>query len=442
MAARGRSYAASGSSSVGSVPDYRLAFYSSANRDFHRIEPILEFARTHREGRYLVEQIPYSAVGPALDARALSAYLGMQGNDSPSFVYREAPISSEFLYPIAGVFSSGRDAYALSSILAEDAAFFRQDPRVHLGQAGIYRVRYFVLETEPAKTRMARLAPERFNRYDFGVWSVFELKSQDLAAAEPMPMKPVLVLTMFTAKAARQSDFNFLRLAEEDFVIPPLLPTVFGPGYSADVLPDPSGFGALVIDAYRYRDPTSAFRQVQAFSRHTPVVLVESNDALFRMLASRRSELGRVAIVPRATPSSDRWIGAGRPLNYGRDSVRITWMNVKAALRQVLEREPSAPPDCSAAWGNASLRIRCGGGRPQGVVINSSFHPNWRAADGAADGAAVLMLNPSLTYTTVRGETVLEFRRTALERAALAVSGIAFAAVLFMIPGRRAKRPR
>ena len=384
-----------------------------------------------------------SMVGPALDSRALSAYLGMQGNDSPSFVYREAPISSEFLYPIEGMFSAGRDTYALSSILTDDVAFYRQSPLMHLGQAGVYRVRYFVLETDSAKSRMARLAPERFNRYDFGVWSVFELKSQDMPATEPLPMKPILVLTSFSAKLTRQSDFNFLRLAEEDFVVPPLLPIVFSPDYQADRLPDPSGFAALVVESYRYGDSAAAFQRIQSFSRQTPVVLVASSDPLYLALASRKSELGRVAIVPRAISNNDRWIGVGRPANYGRDSVRSTWMNVKRALAQVLERDRLASrTNCVSAWENGALRIECSGGRddgPQGVAINSSFHPNWRSADGTP----VLMLSPSLTYTTVRGETVLEFRRTAGERAALAVSGLtllgALSGMFALRAGRKAR---
>ena len=281
--------------------------------------------------------------------------------------------------------------------------------------------------------------PEQFNRYDFGVWSVFELKSQDTAVAAPLPIKPILVLTAFTAKGARQSEFNFLRLAEEDFVIPPLLTTVFGPDYRADALPDPPGFGALVVEAYRYRDLTAAFRQVQGFSRQASVVLVESDDPLFRMLASRRSELGRVSIVPRTLPNSERWIGFGGRPDYGRDSVRITWMNVKAALTRDVARELAAAlPECGAAWLNGSVRIQCGASEPQGVAINASYHPNWRAANGAP----VLMLNPTLTYTTVRGETVLEFRRTGLERAALVVSALAFASILFGILLPRLRRSR
>lgn len=65
-----------------------------------------------------------------------------------------------------------------------------------------------------------------------------------------------------------------------------------------------------------------------------------------------------------------------------------------------------------------------------------SYYPNRRAANGAP----VLMLNPSLTYTTVHGETVLEFRRTGLERAALIVPAVAFAPILFGVLFSRLRR--
>ncbi|HSW51446.1 MAG TPA: hypothetical protein VLH09_14770 [Bryobacteraceae bacterium] len=57
--------------------------------------------------------------------------------------------------------------------------------------------------------------------------------------------------------------------------------------------------------------------------------------------------------------------------------------------------------------------------------LNSSYHPNWRAADGSP----VLMLAPTHIYTTVSGTTELRFRRTGIEVAALVVSCLTFVAV-------------
>ena len=183
------------------------------------------------------------------------------------------------------------------------------------------------------------------------------------------------------------------------------------------------------VETYRNYGIEEAFQHIRAFSLQKPVVLVEAGDPLFRALASRRSELGRVLFVPRAPANSDRWIGVGRPVSYRRDSVRMTWLNVRAALGKVLGRvtpDPAAP--CTVTLGRGSERIHCVGAsaRPQSVAINSSFHPNWRSASGSP----VLMLSPTLMCTQVSGDAVLEFRRDGVEDAALGISAFALLAAL------------
>jgi hypothetical protein len=338
--------------------------------------------------------------------------------------------SSEFLYPLAGAFSSGLDTYALSSILTDDTTFFRENPELHLRQADYYRIRYFVLETSRAKARMAQLSLGRAERHDFGVWTVFELKDRPAPDVQPLGVRPILVLTSFSAKARLQSNFNFFRLAEEEFLRTPSLPLTYAPAYRLDKLPDPAGFGALVVERYEYHDAGAAFGAVQVFSRQRPVVLIAADDPLFRSLSARRAELGAVRIVERAPSNgAERWIGVGRPVSYARNPVRLTWMIVRAALGEVLERgSVGLTVTCSVSRAPALQRITCEGGAGEGatnVAVASSFHPNWRAAGGAP----VLMLSPSLTYTQVQGTAELRFRRNAVERGALWLSGFALAVV-------------
>jgi hypothetical protein len=418
------------------MPDYRLAFYSDSNQDFRRIDPILRFASTHQDGLYIVEQVPLTAVGPALDSRALSAYLGMQGNESASFVFRESPISSLLLSPLAGTVSAGRDTFELSSMLADDADFLRQNLDTHLRQADEYRARYFVVVSNAAKARLARMAAERYVRHDFGVWTVFEMTAAPRPEAVPMATKPVLVLTSFTAKLARQSDYNFLRLAEEEFMNPPGLPIAFRPDYRADQLPDAAMFSGLVVESYEYGDIQAAFGAIQRFSRQRPTVPMEADSPLFRLLQGRLGELGRVSIVRREPSNSDRWIGVGRPVSYRRDSVRRTWTEVKAALAPALQDAPADPAStCEVTWIPVGQRIRCGGGAGEAIPVRvgTSFHPDWRAVDGRP----VLMLSPSVMYTTVRGVAELRFGRSGWERAAVAFSALSFAAVWAGILVRR-----
>ena len=411
--------------------EYRLAFYSASNGDFRRVAPILRFAEPRHDGMFLVEQAPMSAAGPALDGRALSAYLGMQGNKSASFESRESPLSSPLLYPLAGAFSAGKDTWGLSSMLADDAGFLQEDLETHLRQAREYGIRYLVLVTNAAKARLAKLPADRAVRHDFGVWSVFELAGPPRGEAETMAAKPVLVLTSFSTKLTRRSDYNFLRIAEEEFLDAPGLPLAFGPEYRAEALPDAGLFSGLVVESYRCANMQAAFSEVQRFSRVVPVVLVESDDPLFRLLYGRRAELGQVTIVRRTQSNDDRWIGVGRPVPYRFDAVRQTWIDVKSALlalsAHVHAPPPGPPTDCLVTWLKDGERIECGDGRnPVPVRVATSFHPNWRASEKQP----VLMLGPSLIYTTARGSTDLTFQRSAVERAAMFVSALVLFGVL------------
>ena len=72
--------------------DYRLAFYSPSNGDFARVAPILRFAETRHDGMYIVEQVPMNAVGPALDARAISAGISpCKGMNPPASFSKNRP---------------------------------------------------------------------------------------------------------------------------------------------------------------------------------------------------------------------------------------------------------------------------------------------------------------------------------------------------------------
>ena len=95
-------------------------------------------------------------------------------------------------------------------MLEDDGGFLREDVETHLRQAADYGVRYFVLVTNPAKERLSRLAPQAYVRHDFGLWSVFELTAPARREAVALARKPILVLTFFSAKLTRKSDYNFL----------------------------------------------------------------------------------------------------------------------------------------------------------------------------------------------------------------------------------------
>jgi len=79
------------------------------------IDDVLEFARQHHDGRYLVEVIN-PKLGPAwteasFDARAINSYLGSQGNETISGVFHEASPNALFTLPVVNAFSYYPDSF-------------------------------------------------------------------------------------------------------------------------------------------------------------------------------------------------------------------------------------------------------------------------------------------------------------------------------------------
>ena len=198
-------------------------------------------------------------------------------------------------------------------------------------------------------------------RHDFGLWSVFELTAPARREAVALARKPILVLTSFSAKLTRKSDYNFLRLAEEEFMNASGPTLAFRPEYSADALPDAGMFSGLVVESYRCGDTGAAFREIQRFLRQEPVVLIESDAPLFGLLRDRLAELGQVSIVGRAKAGSDRWIGLGRPVSYRFDPVRMTWANARHVTKFAAKPRRGAT-DCEVTGAQRGANsMLCGG---------------------------------------------------------------------------------
>lgn len=227
------------------------------------------------------------------------------------------------------------------------------------------------------------------------------------------------MLTGFSDKLTRRSDYHFLRLAEEEFLDPSAPRLAFHPDYRADRLPDPEWFSAMVVESYQYGSLNAAFDGIRRFARKKPVILIEADEPLFRLLKNQ-PDLTNLLIVSRVPANDEAWVGMdGRPLGYGQNSVRQTWRKVRAALGPALERQPMEPDaNCHLTRIWNGLQIGCEGSRPVPVSVDSSFHPNWRATDGQP----LLMLSPSLLYTVVPGTVELQFCRTRADRSALFIS--------------------
>ncbi len=100
---------------------WAYAFYPKGAKT--PIDGVLEFARQHHDGRYLVEVIN-PKLGAAwteasFDARAINSYLGSQGNETISGEFHEASPNALFTLPLVNAFSNYPDSFGVSSVLAE-----------------------------------------------------------------------------------------------------------------------------------------------------------------------------------------------------------------------------------------------------------------------------------------------------------------------------------
>ncbi len=194
--------------------DYSYVFYKTEGSE--QIDGVLGFAREHRDGRYLVE-VPFaSRPDAALDGRAINSFLGAQGNEALSVVFREASPSSIFFNPLASAFAESPDNFGISTVLADDLDFVQQPLERHIYRARFVGVRYLVIATLWIKNFLIQqdaIGP----RHDFGVWSVFELRERPADKLRVLPYKPALVVSHFSLKERRSNEYDYVRWAEEQF---------------------------------------------------------------------------------------------------------------------------------------------------------------------------------------------------------------------------------
>ena len=191
-------------------PKYELSFYT--DKEFERIEPLLNFAENNTQGRYLVENPDPNYPMAQLDGRAINSFLGMQGNKTANIVFRESSPSSLFFNPLVSVFSAHPENYGISSILADDLDFKEQPVEKHLERAKFLGIKYFVIISPLFKEKLAQA---KLTEHKFGAWSIFEIKQASYSDSQNLVYKPALVISDFSLKARKSNDFSFLRLVEE-----------------------------------------------------------------------------------------------------------------------------------------------------------------------------------------------------------------------------------
>jgi hypothetical protein len=371
-----------------------FAFYTADN--YSRISPVLDFAKQRNDGSYLVEVLPtFANTGLVrFDSLALNAYLGAQGNRTVSIVYREASPNSSFFNAELNAFSRYRENFGISSALLSDRDFIDQPLAQHIKRLEFIGVRYVVAGSTELKAQMGRES-EVAARYDISDWSIFELRQPVAPFVRALAYRPALVVSDFTVKMRRRNQYDFMRLAEEEFNdawFDVLL--VRSPERRIDLLPQLDQFGALILDTYDFQDEHKALDQLQSFAQNHTLILLSSDAPLFSRI---KSAVPRAIVIERPREERGDWIAAQEPSeHYDSSSIRNTWK----AIRTVLDRDKVAVASSE---------------QPAPLLIAQTFHPKWVRADSQPLYAAT----PFFTFGFFDKKPEMNFRRSRYDRWAL-----------------------
>lgn len=397
--------------------------FIDTGRAWQNIEAVLAFGREHRDGRYLVENANLLDRRTAhFDGHALNAYLGAQGNQMVNVIYREATPNSIFMNPLVNAFSFNPDNFGFSSVLTDDLDFVEQPLANHLRRARAVGVRYLVIHTPAIKDGLAR-EPEIGARHDFEDWSVFELNGPAAPPAEALAYRPALVFSRFTAKGRRRNDYNFIRLAEEQFADGWFdVPLVRAPSAKLDDLvanDDLNKFGALVLDTYDCDDCVQVFTYLRYFAQDRPLILLMRDERFFEVIRENLKMFPQAVVIERQPEPEGGWLENWGPSSrYGASQVRGVWGKIRGVLEQ--HKVPVAPVNVSVELKERSIRLGLGAQGSQGVplLIRTSYHPNWRRPEGGT----VYAVNPMYMLVFADNDTSLVYARRWFDWLALFVS--------------------
>ncbi|MBI3653598.1 MAG: hypothetical protein HY231_21415 [Acidobacteria bacterium] len=406
-------------------PSYKWAFHET--NDSERIDGVLRFASQHRDGRYLVEVPEFLYGAAALDGRGLNSYLGAQGNEAVSVVFREASPNAIFFNPLVNTLSAFPDSFGISSMLADDLDFVEQPLARHLERARLVGVRYVVIVSPNVKIRLAREPGVKVVFDSQGGWSIFEIASESIPQVRPLKYRPALVVSNFSLKLRQRNEYDFVRLAEEQFAEAWFdVALVRSTERKIDRLQELNDFGALILDVYAYDDENVAFERLREFAQYRPLLLLSSDATLFHRIKAAIADFPFATVIERVEEGSSEWLEANSPsFHYASSSVRKTWQ----AIRYELERQKIAidPTAISIASQSNQNRISINLAAPTSVgkipvLIETTYHPNWRREDGEV----IYATTPFFMLTFVGETTSLIYERRASERIALNISALMF----------------
>jgi hypothetical protein len=421
-------------------PSYKWAFHGT--EDNERIDDVLRFADQHRDGRYLIEVPDFSYAAAALDSRGLNAYLGAQGNDAVKVVFHEASANAIFFNPLVTTFSSFPDNFGISSVLADDLDFVEQPLARHIDQARFVGVRYLVIVSPDIKGRLVR-EPDLRVAYDSkSGWTIFELQREPMSRVRALEFRPALVVSNLSLKQRRHNDYDFVRMAEEQFAdgwFDVLL--VRSDETKIDRIRQLDEFGALILDTYETENTDIAFERLRRFSRDHLLILLSSNAPLFNRIRTDLADFPLAEVIERPPEPQGEWIEAGSPsFRYGASAIRGEWQAIQRSLHQ--HTAPTGVP-ATAVKGEVrqnAIQIDPVADTSENltpVLIETTYHPSWRREDGRDIYAAT----PFFMLTFVHKPTRILYTRGWFDKVALLASVGAFLSLCCFTGRRQRKGP-
>lgn len=398
------------------------------------ISGVLTFAQHHNDGRYIVEN-PWLRRNQ-YDARALDAYLAMQGNEVLTSIFHEASPESVFFGPVVNALSGSSDSFGISSALSSDMDFFNQSPEQHIAQAASFGVRYIVCITPFIKRRFRQ---EGLTEYPLGQWSAFELANV-APKAEILRFLPALVVSPIDFKLRNSNQYSFSRLAEEQmnsgFAEVQL---AWAKAQKIDKL-ELDDFGALVLDTYDYESEEAAYTKLREFANHRRLILLSSNQPLYERLKAHLSELKNVTFIERQKDPKPYWFGATDGwVSLEEQPLRKEWRLIQAALDNSKIPVNLGLGSVSFEQGDRSFAVSVNQAPARlPILVRTTFHPSWERTDGSPMYATT----PFFVLTFADRSFDATFHRTRIDKLALLISGLTLCGlvVLLVVPKRVRRR--
>jgi|GEM_PF-847626 len=391
------------------------------------VQDILRFGRQHKDGRYLVEfPTRYGIENPATDGRAISSYLGAQGNESIVVVFREASANSLFTYPQASAISAETDNFGISSTLADDLDFAEQPISQHLKRIQQFGVRYLVVNSAELKGRLAQ-QPEIGQSHTFNDWTIFEFRNEPLPIIQPLQFRPALVRTGFSLKMRRRDETNFIRFAEEQFSDGWFdVPLAYSSAKYVDEmgnLEELNKFGAVILDDYTCYDCDLAFRRLRAYSQKRSLILLFSHHLLFYRIRAAIAEFPGAHIIERDLNDTGEWIDNlyGPTYRYHNSPIRSQWLQIRNILENNKVPVGIAKCDFNVQQKSIAVQVHPDGGQPPPhvpVLVRITSHPNWQRDDGQPIYPATPMFMVTFVDSTAR----LVYQRRMIDHLGLWIS--------------------